>query len=464
MATAVLSFTFFQSRFFLLDHDNMFSEDLQHFRKLTTGNIVVMGHETWKSLPDAARPLKNRVNIVLSRTVKKKDIQGTMFTNVDGLLKLKLPQDKKVFVIGGAEIYGTLMYAGFITNMILTYVPGLGEQSHTFDIPSNFRLHGVSEALQSVKHEKPYRILYYNKVSDIHEEYKYLNHFRSLLVGHRKTDRTGTGTLSKFGNQLTFDISNGTLPLITTKRLPFKSIVEELLWICRGDTDAKILQQKGIKIWDGNSSREFLDNRGLQHYPPGVIGPAYGFLWRHFGSKYSPKYSDTSKYDMNLLGGVDQLQKVEDLLRNDPFSRRIIISAWNPSQEHLAALPPCHLLVQFSVTEQNGEKHLSCMFTMRSSDSLAVSWNISFYTILTFILAEKCNMKAKNIIYSSGDAHVYLNHVDAIKEQISRNPRPFPKVLLGDSIKNKDWSEMTVDDFKLVGYFPHPNITMKMAI
>jgi len=325
-----------------------------------------------------------------------------------------------------------------------------------------YSLFGYSE--KYLFENSSYRILYYNH-NDNFQENRFLDLMKNILEnGQERTDRTGTGTISTFGNKLHFDISSS-IPLMTTKFVPFRVIVEELLFTCRGDTDVKILQKKGIKIWDGNSSREFLDNRGLTHYPEGILGPVYGYLWRFFGASYSPEFADTSKIDTNIIGGYDQLKNVENLLKNDPFSRRIIISAWAPHQMDQMALPPCHVLIQFYVSEENNERYLSCIFTMRSSDfDTASCYNIINYTLLTYILAKRHNMKPKEIIYIAGDTHIYKNHIDQVKLQMTRTPRPFPCVELTESIKTKDWSEMNVNDFNLIGYFPHPTIKINMAI
>jgi thymidylate synthase len=251
---------------------------------------------------------------------------------------------------------------------------------------------------------------------------------------------------------------------MTLKQIPFRIILEELLWFCRGDTDAKILKNKGIHIWDGNTSREFLDGQGL-NYEEGVLGPGYGFQWRHQGSEYKEEYADTSKIDTSIIGGFDQLQYVENLLKTDPYSRRIVLSAWNPSDLHKTALVPCHILLQFYVQEINNEKYLSCQFYMRSNDVfLANVFNVVSYSILTYILALKCNMKPKEIIYTCGDSHIYKSHLEQVNLLLTRNPRPLPKLILSDSLKTKDWREMDVSDFELVGYYPHPTIKAEMAI
>jgi len=242
-------------------------------------------------------------------------------------------------------------------------------------------------------------------------------------------------------------------------------IIKELLWIMQGHTDAKVLQRQGVHIWDGNTSREFLDSRNLQHYPEGVLGAGYGWQLRHHGSKYNSDLADVSGINQ-LIGGFDQLTYVENLLKTDPFSRRIMFSYWNPSDFDKTALIPCHTQCQFYVTEERNQRYLSCMYGMRSNDVFLAggSFNLVFYTVLTYILAKRHNMLPKEIIYTCGDCHIYSNHVHQVKEQLARDPRPFPKLKLDDSLVTKDWSDMSVDDFELIGYFPHPKISAPMAI
>lgn len=471
-------------------------DDMNFFKNLTTNslgvgsgldkNIVLMGRKTFFSIPSQFRPLENRINIVLTRDEElvklspvPKDLKLTKqlyFTELSTFEKIYVKYNPNVFVIGGADLYNQFMNRA--DKLYITHVQSptgkdvkfhIGEEPDTFihHFSSAFSLSGYSERFFSTydKHMISYRVLYYNKSSNTSEEYKYMNQMNEILTkGNIRKDRTGTGTISLFGTQMRFDISRS-IPLLTTKRVPFKTIVEELLWFCRGDTDAKILQNKAIKIWDGNTSRDFLDKRGLEHYPEGIIGPQYGFLWRHFGAKYSPIFADTTNIDTSVIGGVDQLKYVENLLQNDPFSRRIIISAWNPPQLAEQVLPSCHLLIQFYVTEEHGQRYLSCMFTMRSSDfPIASGFNCVCYTILTYILAAKYNMKPKELIYVAGDTHIYQRHIQGVKEQLTRTPRPFPTVKLAQCIKDKEWKDITVDDFELIGYFPHPGIKMEMAI
>lgn len=305
--------------------------------------------------------------------------------------------------------------------------------------------------------------------------------------------RTGTGTISIFAPRpLKFSLNkNGTpiLPLLTTKRVFLRAVVAELLWFIEANTSSLALSDVGVKIWDGNGSREFLDNLGLTHREVGDLGPVYGFQWRHFGAEYVDAKTDyTGK-------GVDQLADVIDKLKNKPYDRRIIMSAWNPRDLHLMALPPCHVFAQFYVsypsrrrrngrapsavngnttttTETNGngaaqsqEKgHLHCQLYQRSCDmGLGVPFNIASYALLTHMIAHVCDLVPGSLTHVMGDAHVYADHEDALNVQLEREPRDFPEIEItrqkGCSIDG--WK---VEDFIVKGYDPHKTIAMKMAV
>lgn len=304
-------------------------------------------------------------------------------------------------------------------------------------------------------------ILQYKRTYLPNEEECYLKMLEKVMgLGNDRPDRTGTGTISIFGEQIRFDISNN-IPLLTTKNVPWRLVIEELLWFMRGETDSKILEAKNVNIWKGNSSREFLDKRGLHYLPEGDIGCGYGFQWRHFGGRY---VDCRTKYD-NV--GFDQLQCVIDQLTNDPYSRRILMTAWNAKDLHYMALPPCHNQVQFYVSEIPGskEKYLSCHMYQRSVDTfLGFPWNILSYSVLTYILATKCGMLPKELIISTGDTHIYKDHIDQVKQQLLRNPLPFPKLNINPNVKNKEIEEITIDDFEILGYFSHPTINAKMSV
>lgn len=288
-----------------------------------------------------------------------------------------------------------------------------------------------------------------------HEEHQYLDLIRTIMrSGNRKGDRTGTGTISIFGVQMRFSIRDGVFPLLTTKRVFWRGVVEELLWFIRGSTNAKELQDKDVHIWDANASREFLDSAGLTEREEGDLGPVYGFQWRHFGAPYTDMHQ-------NYAGqGVDQLQQVIDTIKNNPNDRRIIMCAWNAADIHKMALPPCHCLCQFYVA--GGE--LSCQLYQRSADmGLGVPFNIASYALLTCMIAHITGLKPGDFVHTLGDAHVYTNHCDALEEQIKREPRSFPKL----RIKRRDIASInnfTMEDFELEDYKPHPKIKMDMAV
>ncbi|KAI9137297.1 thymidylate synthase [Paraphysoderma sedebokerense] len=306
-----------------------------------------------------------------------------------------------------------------------------------------------------------------------HEEHQYLNLIRDILQrGQLRKDRTGTGTLSVFApNQLRFSLADDKIPLLTTKRVFYRGVLEELLWFMRGDTDAKILQDKGIRIWDGNASREYLDSVGLSHRKEGDLGPVYGFQWRHFGAEYQDCDADyTGK-------GVDQLMQVIDKIKNNPHDRRIIISAWNPKDIPIMALPPCHMFCQFYVstppesTPSNPlpKPTLSCLLYQRSADvGLGVPFNIASYAILTRIIAHLTDTIPGEFIHTLGDAHIYLDHTDGLKAQLDRAPREWPTLKIKEGAGFKDGKVdiggLKLDDFELTGYKPWGKIDMKMSV
>lgn len=293
-----------------------------------------------------------------------------------------------------------------------------------------------------------------------HQEYHYLNLLADILQnGKKRDDRTGTGTLSTFGRQIRFDISND-IPLLTTKFVPWKACIKEMLWFLKGQTDANVLKEQGVKIWDGNTTREFLDKRGLTDLPEGDIGATYGFQWRHFGAQYKTCQDDYGE------AGFDQIQYIINELKTNPYSRRIFMSSWNPAMMHRMCLPPCHVCCQFYVDiDDEGQKHLSAHMLMRSTDvCLGLPFNIFSYASLTYLIAKLTDMKPKDLVITTGDTHVYLDHVDAFKEQVQRHPYPFPKLVVSDRIKDVPIDDINISDFVIVGYEHHPAIKGNMSV
>lgn len=294
----------------------------------------------------------------------------------------------------------------------------------------------------------------------------YLDLLKDIINnGNYREDRTGTGVKSVFGRQLRFDLSTS-IPILTTKRINWKSCIKELLWFLSGETDANILKKQGVHIWDGNTTRDFLDKRGLFEYPEGEIGPGYGFQWRNFGGSYDHYHTIYPK-DKD---GFDQIKYIINELKTNPFSRRIFMSSWNPLQMEKMALPPCHISVQFYVDEdENKKRWLCCHLYQRSVDCfLGLPFNILSYAVLTHILAIICggednNLHPKELIISTGDTHIYKDHFEQVNIQLSRSPLKYPELLVNPNIKHKSIENITLDDFTIISYYSHETISAKMS-
>lgn len=297
------------------------------------------------------------------------------------------------------------------------------------------------------------------------EESNYLELLKNILHnGSERKDRTGVGTKGIFGTQLRFSLENNKVPMLTTKKIYTKSVIEELLFFLRGDTDTNKLMDKGVNIWKGNTTREFLDKRGLTHLPDGYMGKGYGFQWRRFGEN-SLNLDDVVGEGVDIpytFKGVDQLAQVIETLKTNPTDRRIIMTAWNPQQLPEMALAPCHILCQFYVDGDN----LSCQWYQRSVDTfLGLPFNITSYAILTHIMAKTVGLKAKELIFIGGDTHIYINHVDQVAEQISREPFPFPTIEINKELHLvEDIEKLQYEDFTIKNYQSHPAIKAIMAI
>ncbi|MFN3987869.1 MAG: thymidylate synthase [Rhodocyclaceae bacterium] len=262
---------------------------------------------------------------------------------------------------------------------------------------------------------------------------QYLDLMRHVLEhGHKKADRTGTGTLSVFGWQMRFALADG-FPLVTTKKLHTRSIIHELLWFLRGDTNIAYLKANGVSIWD-----EWADEDG-------DLGPVYGKQWRHWACADGRE--------------VDQIRQLVDGLKRNPDSRRHMVAAWNPGEVDGMALPPCHALFQFHVAD----RRLSCQLYQRSADIfLGVPFNIASYALLTLMVAQVCDLEPGEFIWTGGDCHLYLNHLEQAREQLARSPRPLPRMRLNPDIR--DIFAFRFEDFTLEAYDPHPHIKAPVAV
>ena len=295
---------------------------------------------------------------------------------------------------------------------------------------------------------------------ECHEEYQYLNLLTNILQNGTLEEGRNGKTQSIFGNMSRFSLKDGKIPILTTKKTAWKTCLKELLWFIRGETDNKILKAQGVHIWDANSSREFLDSRGLKLYPEDMIGPSYGYQWRNFNANYNC-FTGKKLTDDFPFNGIDQLQGIISQLKNPETrnSRRLIMTAWNPAQLDQMALPPCHILCQFNVHDGN---KLSCAMTQRSVDAvLGQPFNIASYAFLTHLLAKHCGLEAYEFVYFMGNCHIYENAIDAAKLQITREPFEFPTIEILN--KRENINDYEVSDFKLSDYICHDAIKVKMV-
>jgi len=288
------------------------------------------------------------------------------------------------------------------------------------------------------------------------EEQQYLQLVNDVINnGSFEMSRNGN-TFSSFGHKMEFSLLDGTLPLLTTKRVAWKTCFRELMWFVRGCTDNEKLNEQKVKIWDANASRSFLDSRGLHNLEENDLGPVYGHQWRHFNAPYETCHTDYSGK------GVDQLQNIINALK-DPSqhtSRRLVMSAWNPCQIDEMALPPCHVLVQFKVRDH---KFLSCSLYQRSGDiGLGIPFNIASYSFLTHLIARHCELEAEKFVHFIGDAHVYEDHKDVLLQQIKREPYAFPQIRVTRNASNiGDYNEHDIEWVRT--YQHHPELHMAMS-
>ena len=294
------------------------------------------------------------------------------------------------------------------------------------------------------------------KSDEEHPEQQYLRLIQDIVKhGSKEISRNGE-VLAVIGSSMHFSLSDGIIPLLTTKKVAWKTCLKELLWMIKGQTDNRVLTQQNCHIWSGNASRSFLDSRGLYDLSENDLGPIYGHQWRHFNAPYS---TSQENYDGK---GVDQLALLIESLK-DPksrSSRRMVMSAWNPCQINEMALPPCHILTQFNVTNGN---QLSCCMYQRSGDvGLGVPFNIASYSFLTHLLAKHCGLVAHEFIYTIGNAHIYDDHVKSLLQQVQRDPFPFPHISIKE--KRDDISEYCLEDFIVSDYKYHSAIKMDMRV
>jgi dihydrofolate reductase/thymidylate synthase len=428
-----------------IGHDNsipfMNPADLRNFKSLTLNHVVIMGRKTYDTI---GKLLPNRVNKIISTT------PGLDRFTFDECVRDST--NKKVFVIGGAQVYKQFLDLDLVDTLYISTVQGTYNCNVKMPVIdfSKFKQRSTLEQEGAV-HDTTICYREYTYINS--EEVKFLQLLEDIMTrGSQRIDRTLVGTKSVFGRFLEFDLSNDKFPLGTTKKMHLNNIFEELMWFIRGDTNAKTLNDKGIRVWNPNSSRAFLDSRNLTHYKEGDIGPTYGFAFRHYGADY--KGCDYTNHK-----GYDQLLEVIHLIRTNPESRRMLINLWNPTVLDAVALPPCLFCYQFYVTVTEQGKMLDCLMSQRSSDiSLAGFWNIATGALLVYLIARVTGCVPHSLKWCIGDAHIYLNQFGAVTEQLKRTPRMFPRLMFQPNAPTEDITLFESSHLILLDYRPHATI------
>lgn len=414
------------------------SEDMKHFKKITNSgkqNALICGMKTYDTM--------KHINLA-ERTLFCIGKEGDFSSVREALEEIEGNFDN-IYFVGGVEIFKEAeMYAD---DIYATYING-NYNCDTYYEPDFTMFQHKS----SISFKDGY-FHYYEKV---HPDcvYKKLCS-RILLEGIEKDDRTGTGTLSIFGESLSFSLDK--LPILTTKKVYTRGVIEELLWFIRGSIDSKELEMKKVYIWKGNTSKEYLESKNLT-YEEGETGPIYGFQWRHWNARYFGKNNEyyPEKYKDK---GIDQLKQVIHTIKTNPNSRRIILTSWNPAQLDEMVLPPCHMMCQFYVRNN----YLDCHMYQRSADVfLGLPFNITSYAILTCMIAQVCNLQPGTLRISLGDAHIYKNHLEQVKQQMKRSHFSLPKLRLNPNITDID--DFKMEDIEIIDYISHDPIKAEMAV
>jgi thymidylate synthase len=422
--------------------------DLEYVKVLTTTssigkkNIIIVGSKTAKTLPDNFNsPETNRELLVLSRsTSSPKQVYLELLDRY-----YTIGDIDKVFVFGGAEIYNA--FIEYTKKIYITCLDKGYNCDKFFPMEKLLRYYTCSTRGCRDNKGRVFETWERNE----HPEYNYLELLKRVYYsGGLKHGRNGD-TYSLFGESIEFDIAKYGFPLLTTKKMFFRGISEELFWFLRGDTNANSLKDKGVYIWDSNTTREYLDSIGLTNYEEGIAGPIYGYQWRNFNGSYN------SEELPKLETSRDQLFNVLKELKENPNSRRIIFSGWNPNQLDQMCLPPCHVLYQFYVIDGR----LNCQMYQRSADLfLGLPFNIASTALLTSIFASMTGLTVGKIRICIGDAHIYKEHTEYVLEQITRKPLNFTKLVVKNSKdKLEDW---TYNDISIEGYNSHAALKATM--
>ena len=435
-------------------------EDLNFFKMMTTGkknNVVIMGRKTWESIPEKYKPLANRFNIILSNTLelntseKKYENCKVMNNFEDALNFVETFSFDITWVIGGSSIYKVALEH---PKLDLIYINKINKNYNCdifIKLPAITCLEKKSTSVMDILNNCNVQLDYsIYKLDTMNSEYEYLKILMKVLIqGNKRNTRNGK-TLSLFGGQLKCDLQKG-FPLLTTKKMFFRGIVEELLFFLKGETDTNKLMDKNINIWKGNTTKEFLQSRNLD-YPEGYMGPMYGYQWRFFNKPYDEKE-----------GGIDQLKNVIEKIKNDPTNRRILMTTYNPVQDEQGVLTPCHSIVlQFYVNDGKLSTHMY----QRSADVfLGLPFNIASTSLLTHIIANLTNLKLGEVIISLGDYHLYNTHIEQAKKQLSRLPKTLPTLKINKKLeKIDDINNLEYKDFEIDNYVCYPSIKAVMMI
>lgn len=436
-------------------------EDRKAFAKLTTGSTLIVGRKTFESLPR----LKYRKFIVLTTRpdvpVESTENEAIFASSLNEAIELCRDTEEELFVAGGAGVYNEAILHPCCNAVYRTMIGDDYQCDRAFHGIGALRKHYNAEGDDS---KWTYIMCKYTR--KYAAECQYLNTMTDIINdGELKENRTGIDTMAKFSQHFRYPLTNSAremvLPMLTSKRVSFKLVYSELLWLIRGSNTTDFLVENNNHIWDANATREFLDKRGLNYYREGELGPVYGFQWRHFGADYvceNAKSIDTSDSIDSTDSGIDQLQNVIDGIKKDPYGRRHIVTAWNPSDINEMALPPCHHTFTFYVQRDE----LCCHLSMRSNDMfLGHPFNVASYALLTHMIASLCGLRATELTITSVDCHVYTNHFDAVKESLERELYGFPTITIQEHTNIDDFNMSSI---KINNYYSNSGIRADMAV
>lgn len=423
-------------------------EELKLFRQKTLNSTIIVGRKTAEKLP----VLANRDVLIVSKTLPN---NVNVFRTLESAIAFSEITGKQCFIAGGKELYNYAIKNNLVKTIHLSIIKNTYDSDTFFDSDlSNF----VATFYYDYGSFEHYVL---EKIDYKHDEYQYLNLISEILnTGVRRETRNGV-TLSLFGKNMCFDLRNG-FPLLTTKKMFIRGIIEELLFFINGETDTTKLEEKGVNIWKGNTSEEFITKLNLP-YAKGVMGPMYGYQWRYYNKKYTVDENGKPNYESNEANNtyIDQLNEVIELIKTDPTSRRILLTDFNPLQAKEGVLYPCHsIIIQFYVDNE----YLDMFCYNRSQDTfLGTPFNIASSALLLIIISSITKLKPRYLKMGLGDVHIYENHIEAVKTQIERYPFKFPLVGIPEINTLEDIKNITASDFKVYFYNSLPGIKAEMV-